>query len=576
MSTRVAMFVLNPCHSDARVLKEATSLSRVGYEVRIFALGNSSWPEALIDQGSFTIQRLEVRSAYQRSIFFLSGLLRPKAEPPPAPVMDRRPSGLSWRRFLRPLLALAAPFALLVLPFRWAADAFLRWYRLEDPAGLPGEQQDGAAAVRYLRWALHALRRATRELPWAAGSIRSARRGVRSARRAGRSTVLAGRLAVRSTVLAGRLAARAGVRSGRGLVRRARRSGRRAVRTVILRLHALARKQLIVLHRPSVHLEYWKRATTEATAWRPDVVHGHDLNALPAAARVAAALQIPLVYDSHELWRHRNRVGRRAPLGRIGDLWQERRLIARADAVITVAESIGGWLERTYRLSSQRVRIVRNVPWQRDNAPSSDVSLRRDYGLQDKRIFLYTGRITTGRGIEEVLDALPELPEDVVFVMLGYGDAGYLRTVLDRAARRGVGERVVVVPPVASESVAGVAAEADAALVAIRPICLSYRFALPNKLFEAIQAHVPVVATDLPEIARVVRRYDLGELYHPEDGLGLARSLRSVLDDPERYRRGARRAAVSLCWEEEALVLLSIYAELAPLPAGPSTLANAS
>ncbi len=537
---RVAMFVLNPCHSDARVRKEAASLGAAGYEVRVFGLGNSTWPEAVIDEGDFTIHRLEVRSVYQRIIAGLGAMLRRRPAPangdadqPPARRGVRRLlhlAGLFLRTFIRGI-----PRALaLVLGAVWRLVASLVMLVLSP--------------ILTLGWRL-----LDRTLPHAAEGLRQdlaafAARAVRVRRR----------IRVR------------GRRAGRAVGRRVaavRQAPRNLPRRLLRALRGWARRRLIILHRPSVHMAYWDRAHEAALAWQPDAVHGHDLNGLPAAARVAKDLDIPMVYDSHELWRHRNKVHGHSPVSKLGDMLTERRLIKRCAAVITVGDRIGEWLSATYALPDGRVHIVRNVPVARvGEAAETTVDLRADHpALTDRRILLYTGRITTGRGIEEAIEALARTSDGVAFALLGYGDPEYVGSVTDLAAKLGVQDRVVVVPPVPSHQVAAVAAQADAAIVAVKPICLSYRFALPNKLFEAIQGHLPVVATDLPEMGAIVRRHGCGELYEPGDTAALSKALEQVLDDPTPYREAARRAAAELTWENESTVLLDLYADLLPL-----------
>jgi len=132
-----------------------------------------------------------------------------------------------------------------------------------------------------------------------------------------------------------------------------------------------------------------------------------------------------------------------------------------------------------------------------------------------------------------------------------------------------VAERVRLLGPVAPQEVAGVVAGADVALVAIEPTCLSYRFALPNKLFEAVQAGVPVVASRLPDITEVVERYRLGRQFEPGDHQALAAAVREVLAGAAPSTAERARAADELCWEREQLELLACYRELGVALAAP-------
>lgn len=531
--TRVAMFVMNPCQADARVRKEAQALGEAGYEVRVFALGNTTWPKALTHEPGFTIQRLEVVSVYQRLLRGLGRIYRREVWFLRAPAI---------RRALQVGLL---PFALLVVLDVQVGHALRRAgvglvHGLHRVVARPRSRLDVSAVTHG---------------PRPAGRLRRRLRFRSRLRALSEAGSAAGRRSVQPVELV--------LARSRRVAAVVRRSGHRVVRAAYLATARFVRRRLIVLHRPSVYAEYWKTAAASATDWEPDVVHAHDLNALPAAVRVAAGRAIPVVYDSHELWRHRNRVTRLHPISRVFDAIQEHRLIRRVDLVITVGGQIESWLQDTYRLPSNRTTVLRNVPWSR-GACGPAPALRQLAGLPDARIVLYTGRITSGRGLEEAIDALPSLADDVNLVMLGYGDDEYIESLSKRALRLGALGRLHLIPPVPSEQVPAVASQADVALVAIQPLCLSYRYALPNKLFEAIQAGVPVVASDLPEISAIVRQYGVGKLFQVGDAQELARAVSEILAAPSIYRAGTDVAAVELCWEREREILLKAYGRLAP------------
>lgn len=303
---------------------------------------------------------------------------------------------------------------------------------------------------------------------------------------------------------------------------------------------------------------YWLETAREVAAWAPDIVHANDANTLAPALWIKQHCGARLVYDSHELWLHRN-IRSDRPVAPHVEAAIEKRGIAAADAVITVSPSIVDWLATHYRMERPPA-LVRNVPAAGPLPDRARGRLRELAGLPaEARVIAYGGRITTSRGIEETLQALALLPSDVHLVMLGYGDAGYIALLEALARQLGVAERVHRVGPVAPHEVADALSDGDVAVVHVRPTCLSYRFALPNKLFESIRAGLPVVAADLPDMAQVVRHYGVGEVFDGEEAEALAATLRAVLADPDRYREAARRACPELTWEREARTLIATY-----------------
>ena len=303
---------------------------------------------------------------------------------------------------------------------------------------------------------------------------------------------------------------------------------------------------------------YQRGARKALAAWGPDLVHANDANTLAPASR----LGVPVVYDSHELWTHRNVKGPR-PVAEVVERLSERRHARRAAGVVTVSPSIAEWLHRTYRLSSEPV-LVRNIPSAPTAPPSPSTGrLRALAGLgPDDRVIAYGGRITTSRGIEETLSAMRELPADVHFVLLGYGEPEYVGPLGDLAETLGVRDRVHFVGRVGPDEVAGALADADVSIVYVRPTCLSYRYSLPNKLFEAIHAGLPIAAADLPDTARVVEDFGVGRVFSSDSPQDLARVVLEVLEDPDAYRAASRAAVEHLTWEIESERLLALYRDV--------------
>lgn len=306
-------------------------------------------------------------------------------------------------------------------------------------------------------------------------------------------------------------------------------------------------------------VRYWAEAIQAARRFRPDVVHANDGNTLPPALVLRRLTRCRIVYDSHELWTRRN-VLRYRWLAPHVEALIERTGARRAHGVITVSDSIADWMQAHLRLPRRPV-VVRNIPLRQGPLPTpAQGRLRELAGLEDEQqVIAYCGGLAPGRGLEESIDALALLPEQMHLVLLGWGSATYVNSLRHQANERQVSDRVHVLPPVPSTEVPSTLADADVAVVFVRPVCLSYRYALPNKLFESIHAGLPVVAGDLPDIAAVVRSTGVGELFDVQDPAALAAAVRTVVRDPAGYREAARRAAQELDWRHEADALVQVH-----------------
>lgn len=309
------------------------------------------------------------------------------------------------------------------------------------------------------------------------------------------------------------------------------------------------------------YLEAIIRMVLAGIKLRPDLVHANDLSALPIGYLVAKFTGAKLLYDSHELWfgaQHRANFPRW--MYNLG-LAMERVLAKRADAVVTVSESIAEEMHR--KMGIPKPQVIRNTPdWPKSTAVNSPGRLRVELGIShDIPILLYQGGIAKGRGLELLVQALTYLKNsDAVLVFLGNGP---LVEVLKQTAKdAGIEQRVLFHPAVPPHDLPLYTVDATLGLSPIEGMCLNHRLCLPNKLFEYIQAGVPVVATDFPELRRTICSLGIGELFPDGSAVELARVIDGILADPvklERYKRNAQQAAPQCSWEVEKKKLMEIY-----------------
>jgi len=291
--------------------------------------------------------------------------------------------------------------------------------------------------------------------------------------------------------------------------------------------------------------------------------HAHDLPALLVVwiARTAQRSRPRLVYDAHELYlfmspRDSTWANRWHALTRPLFMRIEGALARRADRVITVSEPQARLLARWYRLPRPVViaNAVDPVRGEQQTAPLAPLT-----GC----MLVHTGEITErGRALNEIIHALALLPGAITLTFLGTGaDQARLEAL---AGTLGLNGRVRFMPPVAPDAVAPMIQQAAAALVLLRADSLSIGVAVPNKLFEAIAAGLPVVASDTPSLRRIVRRHDLGPVCDPRDPAAIAGAIRAVLDPAAqaRYRANVRRAQRALAWACEANKLRAVYSEM--------------
>jgi glycosyltransferase involved in cell wall biosynthesis len=291
------------------------------------------------------------------------------------------------------------------------------------------------------------------------------------------------------------------------------------------------------------------------------VIHAHDLNTLVPGARAKARFGARLVYDSHELQLGTTGMMSRSRPHRWLYKIYERSLARRADAVITVCESIAEILERGYGIP--HVDVVRNCPLLVPPLDRHDL-FRREQGIPpQQKIALYHGNLSPGRGLEVLVQSAQFMPETHV-VLLG---SGPLFDELPKIAEHyGVSETVHVLPAVRQTVLHRYVASADVAVVPIQGAIPNYYYSLPNKLFEALMAGLPIAASHLPEIRRVVEDERVGAIFDPDDPQDVARGITDVLTAAD-YQAMRERAVVAARerhhWGREVERLSAVYDRLA-------------
>jgi hypothetical protein len=106
---------------------------------------------------------------------------------------------------------------------------------------------------------------------------------------------------------------------------------------------------------------------------------------------------------------------------------------------------------------------------------------------------------------------------------------------------------------------------ADIGLSLDKPLNINYEYSLPNKLFDYIQAGIAVLASDLVEVATIVKEYQVGEVLAQHNPQFIANQIQSMLADRhqlDRYRANAVKAAETLCWEHEKVILEGFINEI--------------
>ncbi|PKN34770.1 MAG: glycoside hydrolase [Deltaproteobacteria bacterium HGW-Deltaproteobacteria-19] len=307
---------------------------------------------------------------------------------------------------------------------------------------------------------------------------------------------------------------------------------------------------------------FWKAVRTAEWSWRVrrflreegiDCINAHSLSVLPLCVHLKRSKGARLIYDTHEL---ETETAGSTGIRRVLARRVERRLIREADAVIAVNESIASWYRRTYGLN--RVWVVKNVPYRPDSAPKKTTMLRDACGVGENEIlFLYQGAMVKDRGIRRLLDVFSRLDGSRHLVCMGFGeDVDLVRNFARKYPN------IHYHPAVPPSEVFRYTCGADVGVHLIENTCLNHYYCLPNKIWEYLNAALPVVVSDLPEMARVVDGCGCGWKCGPSDDEALNLIGGITMQDVRGKRERALQARDGFGWHKEERELLDAYRTL--------------
>jgi len=181
---------------------------------------------------------------------------------------------------------------------------------------------------------------------------------------------------------------------------------------------------------------------------------------------------------------------------------------------------------------------------------------------KDEPILLYQGGIQEGRGIEKIIEAIPKFNRGItVFI----GEGKIKNKIVKMVEENDLNEKVRFIPKVPADELMHYTQHAYLGFQVLQNICFNHYSTLSNKLFEYMMMEVPVVASDFPEISKVVRGERTGVCINPHDSNNIADAVNLLLENRRLYEElkgNCKNAKLKYNWNWEKHKFISIYDNL--------------
>jgi glycosyltransferase involved in cell wall biosynthesis len=289
----------------------------------------------------------------------------------------------------------------------------------------------------------------------------------------------------------------------------------------------------------------------------PTVAHAHfwmsGLAALPAAQRFG----IPLLQTFHALGAVKRRMQGEHDGSPADRIRSERRLAMSVDRIIATCSDELAEL-RAMGAHDAEISVIPCGVDLSQFCPSGRVAPRGA-----KHRLLTVGRLVRRKGVDDIIEALADLP-DTELVVVGGPSAAELdaddevRRLRSRAATRGVASRITWTGGVDRDEVARLMRSAD--LV----VCAPWYEPFGIVPLEAMACGTPVVATAVGGMLDTVCHGKTGRLVPPRQPEVLAATIRDLLENPalraKMGRAGSERARSNFSWARVAELTAQEYA----------------
>jgi glycosyltransferase involved in cell wall biosynthesis len=309
---------------------------------------------------------------------------------------------------------------------------------------------------------------------------------------------------------------------------------------------------------PLFYLEFQKRLFWFLLFNKTDVLVANDLDTLLPNYLISKIKGVPLVYDTHELFCEVPEL-QQNPVKK--NIWKrlEKWIFPKLKYVFTVNQSIAELYNKEYAVP---VKVVRNIPLLSNQKKVFTVSKQELNLPADKKIIILQGAgINIHRGAEEAVLAM-QYVNDALLLIVGSGDVMHILHQLVNENK--LHEKVIFTGKVPFEKLLQYTHNADLGLTLDKDTNVNYKYSLPNKLFDYIHAGVPVLASDLVEIKKIITTYTVGDTIVTHEPQHIADKVNFILNNNlqlNEWKKNCKIAAEKLNWENEEKQLKEVYSK---------------
>jgi len=279
-----------------------------------------------------------------------------------------------------------------------------------------------------------------------------------------------------------------------------------------------------------------------------DFLFANDLDTVLGSYLSSLIKRKPMIIDSHEYFTGVPELNGR---GIVKSIWKfiERWIYPKIKYHITVSYSIADMFNKEYGIKPV---VIRNIPaecFERNDNKHQIV-------VPFAKYIIYQGALNKDRGLEELIQAMPFVAEDLGLVIAGTGDID--KELIRLVKVLNLENRVFFTGRYSNSNINRITSKALMGVSLEKDSNINYRYCLPNKLFSYIQASIPVIVSNMPEMASFVKDNNLGIVILDSTPKSIATSIKELLNSQELYsmlKSSVNIAKEKYSWNNEKIKL---------------------
>ncbi len=322
---------------------------------------------------------------------------------------------------------------------------------------------------------------------------------------------------------------------------------------------------------PKKIFEHKKWAKKIVESFTFDILHAHDQTMLNMGTLIKKMIpSVPFIYDSHELFHSWpiNSSNFESKLIMIKSVLVRKHFIKRElsnskyiDYIVTVNKSLADNLKDYFKFNKS-ITVIRNCPEFATSYTKSTI-LREKFDIpNDKKILVFIGAniYLNTLNIEQVFQEFKDRKDIDIVIISSFKN--HSKQVMKYVESKGI-KNVHFHDKVKPEQINEYLSSADVGVVPTwNKSDLSYWYALDNKLFEYIQARIPVLATAQPEYVNIIETEKCGVCIDADQENAYINGFDKIIGDYENYQKNTETAAKKLSWENEKVHIQNLYKQI--------------